>query len=251
MKRAWRLLKACRELNNTPTAIIADMSYIIVCVIFFTYLASKIMLILSSRVYELNTGKNLSSFSMMIVLLIIKNIYTGFFEDKRESTKNNLRALTIHLPISKKDFILAQYIGSIYLFLPAFIFMLSLIILSIVGEKSLIYQFELGTVLLGFGLTYSIVSLEKGLLTYYYLDPRIREVSYLAITLLWMMVNYFIEVEETGQVARIVDCKQGRLWFQGICSLGGVNSVFLMLFIILIGYWCQMRLPIMLERRKQ
>lgn len=251
MKRAWRLLKACRQLNNTPTAIIARMSYIIVYMIFFSYIASKIMLIVSKRIYELNTEKNLSSFSIVIVLLIIKNIYTGFFEDKRESTKNNLRALTMHLPVSKNDFILAQYIGSICLFLPAFIFMLSLIIFSIIGEKSLMYQFELGMVLLGFGLTYSIVSLEKGLLTYYYLDPRIREVSYLAITFLWMMANYFIEIKKIGQAEKILNDNQGQLWFQGICSLGGVNGIVLILFIIMIGYWCQMRLPIMLERRKQ
>jgi len=250
MKRARKLLKAYSDLHNSPTAMISRISYVIVYIIALTTVGSSLFALLFRQMNEINNGNNLSGFSMMMVLLIIRNVYMGFFEDKRASTKNNLRALTMHLPISKKDFVLAQYIGSIYLFLPAFFVMVCLIIFSMIAEKSLLYQFELGTVLIAFGITYSATSLEKGMLTYYYLDPRIRELVYSVGTIFWMILNYIIEVEETGQLASIINIGQEPLWFQGICHLGGLYGLPMIGLILFIGYWCQMRLPLILERRK-
>lgn len=250
MKRAKRLLKAYNELNNAPTSIISHMSLVVIYIIVLSCLYSRLIAVLLHKIDEINTSQNLGYFNMVVVLLIMRSMHTGFFEDKRKGTKNSLRALTIHLPISRKDFMLAQYIGSVSVFLPAFILLISLLVLNTIGIKDIAYQFGLGMITGVFGLTYCLISLEKGLLNYYYIDPRFREVGYLMVAFLWMCINYYIELEDTSRFQVMIDQYQDAVWFKWISCLSGMEGMISMIVILLIGYYCQMRLPIILERRR-
>lgn len=250
MKRARRLLEAYNELNNAPTSVISHMSLVVIYIIVLSCLYSRLIAVVLRKMDEVNTSQNLAYFNMVVVLLVIRSIYTGFFEDKREGTKNSLKALTIHLPISKKDFIWAQYIGSLYVFLPAFILLISLIVLNHVGNREGAYQLGLGIITGVFGLTYCIMSLEKGLFNYYYIDPRFREAGYLIITFIWMAMNYFIGLETSNKLEWMISQYPKSLWIKGMCGLSGGLGIIFIIIMLIIGYFFQMKLPIILERRR-
>lgn len=251
MQRARRLLKACRILNNTPTAIISHMSCIVIYIIVCTCILMNIAGALLQNPKLASDKQNLSYLSVVIVLLTIRSIYTGFFEDKRQGTKNSLRALTIHLPISKRDFIMAQYIGNLYLFIPAYIMIAFFEISNSINPREMIYQFLYGMVIIGFNLTYCLISLEKGILNYYYVDPRLREAMYLCLTFLWMGINYMIESKGIDSLIKVVlEGRENKLWVLGICKLGQAWGLILVAAALLIGYLCSAKLPVKLERRK-
>ena len=185
-----------------------------------------------------------------MTLLIIRNINLGFFEDKRGRTKNNLRRLIIHLPLSKKDFIYAQYMSSLQLFFPAFVLVILSMLFNIIEEVAIRHQFELGIMIIGVCMTYVLISLEKGILTYRYIDPRVREIGYLLLTALWIILNYISDAHPTNFIDEIINNGIGAIWFNSICSMGGRNGIYLIALALLVGHFCHMRLPMLIEKGK-
>ena len=229
---------------------ISYISGLSIYVTMFICLVNMVIAILFHGIEMINLAEQISYFSIIMILLIIRNIYTGFFEDKRKSTKNNLRALTMHLPVSKKDFILAQYINSIQLFLPAFIFLMILIVFNRMTQSTLQCQFQLGSVILIFALTYILISLEKGIFTYYYIDPRLREISYWILAIIWGWIDYILEMRSGNFIDEIVNNGIGKQWFIVICSFGELKGIFLMIVTFIGGYFCHVKLSEELERSK-
>lgn len=194
---------------------------------------------------------NLSSMSRVIMLLTIRSIYTGFFEDKREGTKNNLRALTVHLPISKQEFILAQFLGNVYVYLPAFVLASCLITFNALGGMSIQYTFLLGVIVACFSATYILFSLEKGLCTYYYINPRIREVIYTLVTFTWIGIGYYIELENGNLLWRTVYQNKKIFWVKGVSWFGGLGGFLCLALAFIGGYILSVKLPLYIERRGQ
>ncbi len=250
MRRAKKLLKACKVLNNTPTSVISYVSGIAIYVVVAICFINLILTMVFSREKIISLTEQISYLSIIIVLLIIRNIYTGFFQDKRKGTRKNLLELMIHLPVSKKDFILAQYINSLELFLPAFIFIIILIGFNLLTETMIREQFELGAMILGFGITYILISLEKGLLIYYYVDPRIREFGYLLLTFVWIGINYILEANPNHLIDEILNNGIGEMWFEAISSMSGIGGLVLLIIVLGIGHFCHTKLPEALERSK-
>ena len=251
MQRARRLLKACRILNNTPTSIISHMSCIVVYIIVCICILLNIAGIFFQDPKFTNDRQNLSYLSVVVVLLTIRSIYTGFFEDKRQGTKNSLKALTVHLPINKRDYIMAQYIGNLYLFIPAYIMVAFFEISNSINQQEVMYQFLYGMIIIGFNITYCLISLEKGMLNYYYVDPRFREAAYLCLTFLWMWINYLVESSGIDTIVNaLLVGKENELWFMIVCKLGQAWGLILVAVALFMGYLCSAKLPVRLERRK-
>lgn len=194
---------------------------------------------------------NLSSMSRVIMLLTIRSIYTGFFEDKRQGTKNNLRALTVHLPISKQEFILAQFLGNVYVYLPAFVLACCLITFNALEGMSIQYTFLLGVIVACFSATYILFSLEKGLCTYYYINPRIREVIYTLLTFTWIGIGYYIELENGNLLWRTVYQNKKIFWVKGVSWFGGLGGFLCLALAFIGGYILSVKLPLYIERRGQ
>lgn len=251
MKRARKLLKAYKILNNRPTYIIAYISGIAIYITLGICLINLILTIILGGNKIMDLSNQLFYLSIVMVLLIIRSIYLSFFEDKRKGTKSNLRELTIHLPLNKKEFILASYMSSLQIFLPAFIFVVILIIFNGITENSMRYQFQLGMMILGFGITYIFISLEKGILTYYYMDPRIRELGYTVLAFIWIGTSYLSDDCFTSLIGKMNHSSRGKHLLDVICSISGVNGMLYIIVLLLIGYFCHMRLPQILERSKR
>lgn len=250
MQRARRLLRAYSILNNTPTFVVSHMSGVVIYIVGIACVLINLVGILIHESQYVNNHSNLSYLSIIIVLLIIRSIYTGFFEDRRKGTKNNLRELTIHLPISRKDFILAQYIGSLYLFAPAFILTICLIMFNLLAQANDVYRFNLGVIILFFNITYSVICLEKGILTCCYIDPRIREMAYLSLTFAWMGVNYMMESGDNQILFKMIVEYHEQLWLHIFCNFGGMGGILLTIVALVGGYLSSVKLPAILERRK-
>ncbi len=250
MQRARKLLKACNTLNNTHRSIISNVLRVIVLILIGGYVISNIYAYYKQDDSLIYSTTNFSSMSMVIMLLIIRSIYTGFLEDKRESTKNNLRALTVHLPISKQEFIEAQFLGNMYAYLPAFVLVSALLTFNILGGKNEDYTFLLGGMVASFSLTYLILSLEKGICTYYYINPRIREMIYIIFTFMWMGIAYYIELENGNSLVHIMYQKEGTLWIRCISSLGRFSGFLCLGLAFIGGYLLNVKLPLYIERRK-
>jgi len=250
MQRARKLLKACNTLNNTPISVISNVLGVIVFILTGACVISNIYACYKQENPLIWSTTDLSSMSMVIMLSIMRSIYTGFFEDKREGTKNNLRALTIHLPISKKEFILAQFLGDMYLYLPAFVLVSCLLTFNILGDKGEQYTFLLGGMVACFWITYILFSLEKGLCTYYYINPRIREIIYTVFTFMWIGIGYYIESENSNLLVDMVYQNKGTLWVRGISLLGRLGGFLCLGLAFIGGYLLSVKLPLYIERRK-
>lgn len=247
MRRARKLLSACSKITNTPTVIISQLSAIVIDVLVLFCILSNLFIKGYTRADE---ASNLSIISMIGVFLCIRSIYTVFFEDKRQGTKNSLKALTVHLPINKKDFILAQYLENIYLFLPAFILMTVLIFLNIAQIHTSWYSCLLGVMNILFCITYCLISLEKGLLIHYYVDPRIREIIYIAGAFIWLGINYLLEHDNKDVLWQILSINDSTQTIKLINKLGqGIGFICLILAFI-VGYLLGVTLPVVLERGK-
>lgn len=237
-------------LINTPTFVVSHMSGMVICIVAGACILINLLGIVLHEPQFINTHSNINYLSMIIVLLIIRSIYTGFFEDRRKGTKNNLRELTLHLPISRKDFILAQYIGNLYLFAPAFILTICLIIFNLLGQANEVYRFNLGVIIVFFNITYLMTCLEKGLLTCCYMDPRIRETAYLALTFAWMGVNYIMESGDNQFLYKMIMGYQKECLLHIFRNFGGVGGILLTIAVLVGGYLSSVKLPVILERRK-
>ena len=250
MQRAKKLLKACNTLNNTHKSIISNVLRCIILILTAGCIISNICAFYKQDDSLIYSTTNFSSMSMVIMLLTIRSIYTGFLEDKREGTKNNLRALTVHLPISKQEFILAQFLGNMYVYLPAFLLVSCLLTFNILTGKNEDYTFFLGNMVVGFSVTYVLVSLEKGLCTYYYINPRIREILYTIFTFIWMGVACYIQLEDSNLLRHIVYQKLGGLWIRDLSSLGRLGGFVCLGLAFIGGYLLSVKLPLYIERRK-
>lgn len=251
MQRARKLLKACKILSNAPMSIISHILGMVVLVLAGGCLFTNIYGFYKSGKEWSHTTDNLLAMSIIIMLLTIRSIYTGFFEDKRQGTKNNLRALTAHLPISKQDFILAQFLGNMYVYLPAFIVASCLIVFNILQSINAQYTFLLGSIVACFSITYILFSLEKGLCTYYYLNPRIREIVYTFFTFIWMSISYYIESQNINNLWSMMYEDRKLLWVRGISSLGRLGGLLCLGLAFIGGYILSVKLPGYIERRKQ
>lgn len=251
MRRARKLLKACKTLSNTPMSIISHILGMVVILLAGGCIFTNIYGFYKSGNEWGHTTDNLLAMSIIIMLLTIRSIYTGFFEDKRQGTKNNLRALTVHLPISKQDFILAQFLGNMYVYLPAFIVASCLIVFNILQDINVQYTFLLGSIVACFSMTYILFSLEKGLCTYYYLNPRIREIIYTLFTFIWMSISYYIESQNSNNLWAIAYDNRKLFWVRGISSFGRLGGFLCLGLSFIGGYILSVRLPAYIERRKQ
>lgn len=251
MRRAKKLLKACKVLNNTPTSVIAEISSIVAYISIIAYLLPNIVVLIFPMKLQDNLPDQLFYFSMVMMMLIMKSIYTSFFTDRRKGTKNNLRELTIHLPLSKKDFVMAHYIRSLEIFFPAFIFLIVAIALNILLDSNLRCEIQLGIMILGFCISYILISLEKGICTYYYVDPRIREVSYMLLAFVWVGIEELLTESLTLYIDKMILSDRGKNCLEFVCSMGELKGIVLILGVVILGYFCQVKLPERLERSKQ
>lgn len=250
MQRARKLLKACNTLSNTPRSIISNVLGIITIILVGGCIVGNIYGFYKPANEWIYSTTNLSSASMVVMLLTIRSIYTVFFEDKRKGTKNNLRALTVHLPINKQEFILAQFLGDMYVYLPAFVLVSCLITFNVLGRKNVQYTFLLGGIVACFSITYILLSLEKGLCLCYYINPRIREIIYTLFTFIWMGIGYSIEIENSSFLLQIVYQDKSMFWVEGISLLGRLGGFLCLGLAFIGGYILSVKLPLYIERRK-
>lgn len=251
MQRARKLLKACNTLSSPPISSISHILGIITLILAAGCIFNNIYGFYTHNIERICSITNLSSMSRVIMLLTIRSIYTGFFEDKRQGTKNSLRALTVHLPISKQEFILAQFLGNVYVYLPAFVLASCLIIFNALKGMSIQYTFLLGVIVACFSATYILLSLEKGLCTYYYINPRIREIIYISLTFTWIGIGYYIEVGNGNLLWRAVYQNKQIFGVRGISWFGGLGGFLCLGLAFIGGYILSVKLPLYIERRGQ
>lgn len=251
MKRACKLLKACRALNNSSTIMISRILCYLTYIMIIMGIETIVMMVIKNELNVFYYNKSLSYISTVMIVLIMRSINTNFSVDRRIGTKKDLRAMTIHLPISKKDYILAQYIENLYLYAPAYILVMGLIIFNMIMKHPLLYQFEVGIIILTFTLTYIVNAVGKATLTIYYLDPRIREVGYIILVTIWISLFLFTQSNRIQMLVGIVESYREEMWFRCICRLSQTSGCVLCLISLAIGYFCYVRMPERLERRNR
>lgn len=196
-----------------------------------------------------NYKKSLSYISTIMIILVMGSVNTIFSVDRRQGTKKNLSAITMHLPVSKMDFVLAQYMENLYLYLPAFLLIIGIIIFNMIVPHPLLLQFEVGVIILTFSITYVVSALGKGLLTYYYLDPRLRELGYLIFIIIWFVVFLFTQGDRWVLIAQMIEQHMESSWFKWICDLSQIKGLILFLISVMLGYFNYVRIPKILEGR--
>ena len=71
MRRARKLLKACKVLNNTPTSVIAEISSIVAYIYIIAYLLPNIVVLIFPMKVQDNLSNQLFYFSMVMMMLIM------------------------------------------------------------------------------------------------------------------------------------------------------------------------------------
>lgn len=248
MKRARKLLRAYRELNNNMSATVSNISVIgVLCMVSIGFLTNIYGLLAQDQRFQGNTS-TIIDIGIVIMLLIICSIYMGYFEDRRDGTKNNLKELTMQLPVSRKEMLMAQYIGMLCVFSPIFLLFIFLNILNIMQENSFYYSFLLGVQVIGYSLTFCIISAERGIFNVYYIDPRIRECVYAVIAILWMIESYSIQKEEPLNLQQQIEVYGLTGPVTWIEYMGYVGGILLLMIVVVIGYLLSVKLPLKIER---
>ena len=116
MKRAWKLLKACNTLNNPSSIMISRIMEYITYIMLIMSIQAIIEIIVGNTIDIMNYNKVISYISTIMIILIMRSVNTTFSVDRRLGTKKDLSAITMHLPVSKMDFVLAQYMENLYLY---------------------------------------------------------------------------------------------------------------------------------------
>ena len=249
MKRAWKLLKACNTLNNPSSIMISRIMEYITYIMLIMSIQAIIEMIVGNTIDIMNYNKVISYISTIMIILIMRSVNTTFSVDRRLGTKKDLSAITMHLPVSKMDFVLAQYMENLYLYFPAFLLIVGIIVANILLPHPILLQFEVGFIVLIFSFTYVVSALGSGILTFYYLDPRVREAGYLVPIVIWFAVFLFTQGDRWLFIIQIIEQHQGCLWFKWICDLSQTKGLILFFISVMLGYFNYVRIPKMLEGR--
>lgn len=249
MKRAWKLLKACNTLNNPSSIMISRIMEYITYIMLIMSAQTIIEMLIQNKIDIISHNKVISYISTIMIILILRSINTRFSVDRRLGTKKDLSAITIHLPVSKMDFVLAQYMENLYLYFPVFLLIIGIIVANILLPHSKLLQFEIGFIILIFSFTYVISALGRGLLTFYYLDPRVRESGYLLLIVIWFMVFLFAQGDRWSFIIQVIEQRQECLWFKWTCSLSQIKGLILVFISVVLGYFNYVKVPKILEGR--
>ena len=248
MKRARKLLRAYKELNNNMSTTVSNISVIgVLCMVSIGIFTNIYGLLAQDKRFQGNIT-TIADIGIVIMLLIICSIYMGYFEDRRDGTKNNLKELTMQLPVSRKEMLTAQYIGMVCVFLPIFLLFIFLNVLNSIQENSFSYSFLLGIQVIGYSFTFCIISAERGLFNVYYVDPRIRECVYASIAVLWMVESYSIQQGEPFNLQQQIEACGLTGLVTGIKYMGYMGGILLLMIVIVIGYLLSVKLPLKIER---
>lgn len=208
-----------------------------------------IEMIAGNKIDIMSHNKVISYISTIMIILILRSINTSFSVDRRLGTKKDLSAVTMHLPVSKMDFVLAQYMENLYLYFPAFLLILGIIVANILLPYPTLLRFEGGFIILIFSFTYVVSALGRGILTFYYLDPRVREVGYLLLIVIWFVIFLFTQGDRWSFIIQIIEQYQEALWFKWICDLSQIKGLILFFISVMLGYFNYVKIPKTLEGR--
>lgn len=208
-----------------------------------------IEMIAGNKIDIMSHNKVISYISTIMIILILRSINTSFSVDRRLGTKKDLSAVTMHLPVSKMDFVLAQYMENLYLYFPAFLLILGIIVANILLPYPTLLRFEGGFIILIFSFTYVVSALERGILTFGYLDPRVREVGYLLLIVIWFVIFLFTQGDRWSFIIQIIEQHQEALWFKWICDLSQIKGLILFFISVMLGYFNYVKIPKILEGR--
>lgn len=208
-----------------------------------------IEMIAGNKIDIMSHNKVISYISTIMIILILRSINTSFSVDRSLGTKKDLSAITMHLPVSKMDFVLAQYMENLYLYFPVFLLIVGIIVANILLPYPTLLQFEVGFIILIFSFTYVVSALGRGILTFCYLDPRVREVGYLLLIVIWFVIFLFTQGDRWSFIIQIIEQYQEALWFKWICDLSQIKGLILFFISVMLGYFNYVKIPKILEGR--
>lgn len=261
MKKAWLLLKASRTMvgeNNRIaliifTALVWVLAAAVIGIATFTLMAYK-----QDSIHQADLGITLLPPTCMVIGYgIARSIYTGFTEVKKESGKSNFKAWAMQLPVSKEDVIKAQFIDLLLCTFPALLIIVYMIVSIQLFGGSTILKVYTGITVLILSVLFLATCFEKRLLTYFFINSRIRETYYVGVAALSAFIIYMPR-EVLGKIKGFqavtysgVNSKSLYYMIQGLNFLGSLWGIVALILTGMIGYYLSCYIPKKIYRLKE
>ncbi len=250
MKRAKKLLRASKIIldryNQKESFQLKLVSYIyVILIIIYTIKSTMVEKVNLKEAMQIQFAVVQISIAIIAVSPGIC-IYTGFTEDTRVYCKNSFRQLAIQLPVSKYDFMKAQFMDSMIGFSSSIIAMCFMLITNIVFERSEEICTYVGLGVVFFFIILVIQGIERGISNAIVVNMTIKYCFYVGILLVVGLVVLSTKRQEINVMLML---EKKTMWLVYLCRrLDGVWGGLTLALGIAINYVCTFKIPYLINK---